>query len=227
LTGTDNTGIILLDTRPVHGTYPFPQWPASQFVIDEVNPQIPLSLEAGTYRLELSVLAGQGERIFATGLGPVTVVTGERAFARPSLANPISASFAGEISLVGYELLPVGANRYSLTLAWQAIGHPAGDYAAVVRLLAADETCCLWQEERMLESSAPPRQRAGYLTSRWLPGEVVSETYTIILPPETQPGTYSLAVALQQPEGGRPLQATVPGLPAADAVFLRPLQVKP
>jgi len=37
LTRADNTGIILLDTRPVHETYPFSRWSAPQFVIDEIN----------------------------------------------------------------------------------------------------------------------------------------------------------------------------------------------
>lgn len=224
LTRADNTGVILLNTQPVQETYPFQQWPVPQFVIDEVNPRIPVDLEAGTYRLELRLLDEGGESVFATGLEPVTVVATERTFTLPGRRYPLSATFGGEIGLAGYDLEQVSVSEYTLTLVWQARQDPAAHYTVFAHLLEQDGTCCVWQEDRMpqRDASAGPHP-----TGRWLRGEVITETYTITLPPGTPPGSYPLEVGLYQAETGRRLQVTVPEQPVSDAVYLRPLQVEP
>lgn len=223
LTRADNTGVILLNTQPVHETYPFQRWTAPQFVIDEINPRIPVDLEAGTYRLELRLFAEGRESIFATGLDPVAIVATERSFTLPALRYPLSAAFSGEIALAGYDLEQISATEYRLTLAWQALHAPTEDYTVFVHLLEQDGICCVWQEDRMPQ---PVAVGDPYPTGRWLQGEVVTDTYTITLPPETPPGSYPVEVGLYQAETGRRLQVTVPGQQVSDVVYLQPLQVE-
>lgn len=228
LARADNTGIILLDTRPVHDTYPFPQWSTPQFLIDQIDPRIPPDLEPGDYRLELGVFDEMEGRIFATTLAPVVVVAGEHAFTLPPLSHPLSAIFAGEIELAGYNLEQVAADSYTLTLFWQALERPASNYTVFVHLLSRDRTCCVWETERMPHSPSLSATLEGvYPTGQWRSGEVIVERYSVKLPPKTLPGSYPLAVGLSLPESGQRLRVVVPDLPASDLVYLRSLQVEP
>ena len=50
--------------------------------------------------------------------------------------------------------------------------------------------------------------RAGlYTTDHWVAGEVVAESYTITIPPETPPGRYRLMVGMYNPQSGARLPA--------------------
>ena len=57
-------------------------------------------------------------------------------------------------------------------MVWRAAAQPTQDYTVFVHLLNADGTCCAWQSDAM------PRG-GSYPTTRWRPGEVVSETIAI------------------------------------------------
>jgi 4-amino-4-deoxy-L-arabinose transferase-like glycosyltransferase len=213
----DNTGRILLDTQPVHGTYPFAQWTTPLFLIDQVTPRIPDDFPPGDYRLNLRLLDGNGGTLLTADLGPLTVVATERLFTPPAVHYPLAAVLGNEINLLGYNLA-VGetAGSYTLTLVWQAQATPTADYTVFVHLLQPDGRCCAWQQDTM------PQQN-GYATSRWLPGEVVVDSYTITLPPDAPTADYPLEVGLYMAENGRRLQVTQPGGPVDDAVYLRPL----
>ncbi|MCP4428127.1 MAG: hypothetical protein GY803_26875, partial [Chloroflexi bacterium] len=108
-------------------------------------------------------------------------------------------------------------NRFALTLVWQAITPPADDYTVFVHLLGLDGVCCLWQADMM------PRQNQ-YPTGRWLPGEVVTDSYEITLRPDASPGEYALEVGLYIAENGRRLQVTIPNRPDSDAIILDGVQ---
>ncbi|MFW5940498.1 MAG: ArnT family glycosyltransferase [Chloroflexota bacterium] len=217
----DNTGKIILDTTPVHGTFPFERWGSSAaemplFVHDEVNPQFPADLEGGEYRLHLRLLDAESSTVFTSSLGTVTVTPTERQFQRPQTEYPLAATFAGEIQLVGYNLEQLEGRRYGLQLVWQALQAPTDDYTVFVHLLREDGSCCLWQQDVM------PRQGT-YPSSRWVAGEYVLDEYEIEIPPEAAAGERQLEVGLYVAETGQRLQVSSPGAAETDVVYLRPL----
>ncbi len=208
------SGRILTNTQPVHGSLPFANWPSPVFLIDHVDGRIPDDLPAGDYHLRLRILDADDNTLFTTELGPLAVEASQRLFELPLTQHPLAATFGNEIVLRGYDLDPIDRNKINLTLVWQAQTHPAADYTVFVHLLGQDGACCLWQADMM------PRQNQ-YPTSRWLPDEVVAESYQITLPPDAPPGDYLLEVGLYIAENGRRLQVSVPSLPDSDTVILR------
>lgn len=215
----DETGVVLLDTQPVQGTYPFQNWRTPLFLRDIIDPQAPLRLEGGDYRLHLRLLDEEGDTIFTSSLGTVTIEATERTFESPQLQYPTSASFAEEIELLGYNREQASSREIRLDLAWRAQQDVEHDYTVFVHLLNGDGSCCLWQSDRM------PRQ-GEHPTSRWLAGEVVLDTYIIELDETVDAGEYPLEVGLYIAESGRRLLLETPSQEVGDALFLRPIVVE-
>ena len=216
----DGTGRIVADTQPVYGRYPFDRWATPQFVIDHQWLRIPADFPPGDYRLHLRLLDAADASVYTADLGPLTVEATPRSFAPPDVAYPLNATLGGEIGLLGYDLAAGETPRSAaLTLVWQARAVPAADYTVFVHLLRLDGSCCAWQQDLM------PRQ-GQYPTTRWLPDEVVVDTYAIALPADAPAGAYPLEVGLYIAETGQRLLVEVPGLPARDAVTLRPWRVE-
>lgn len=209
-------GQLLANSQPAHGTYPFTRWQAPTFVVDRLDPAVPLDLRPGSYRLQLRVVDGAGETVHTADLGPLAVEATERTFTAPPVDYPLDAAFGGEIALLGYNLAQTTAERAELELVWQAIEQPAAAYHVFVHLLRPDGSCCVWQSDRMPRGGTYP-------TDRWLPGEVVVDRYDIFWPAEAAPGHYPLETGLFLLENGRRLVAAQPGLPEGDAVDLQPL----
>ncbi len=139
---SDDTGVVLADTQPVHGTYPFQNWRTPLFLRDVVDPQAPLKLEGGDYRLHLRLLDEGSDTVFTSSLGTVTIEETTRTFEPPRLQYPTSATFAGEIELLGYNREQASAGEIHLELAWRAQQEIAADYTVFVHLLNRDGTCC-------------------------------------------------------------------------------------
>jgi hypothetical protein len=219
LISPDNRGRILINTDPVHGTYPFNDWKEPQFIIDHHDVMIPQDTQPGAYRLGLRLLDGADETLLTSDLGPVNVQESQRQFIAPKTQFPQSATFGSEITLLGYDLSTDSPGEYDLNLVWQSLEQPANDYTVFIHILDLDGTCCVWQDD-----SWP--QRGNSPTRDWLPGEVVVDNYAITLPEEIVAGSYALEIGLYLAENGQRLLVEVPRLPPKDALFLRPLVIE-
>ncbi|MCA9980423.1 MAG: hypothetical protein KDD89_06315, partial [Anaerolineales bacterium] len=206
----NNTGIILADTQPAQGKFPFVLWPTPQFVRDRQTLATPDELAPGTYRLQLRVLSADDQSLLVQPLGEVTLTASERSFVLPDLPNfePLDAVFGEEVALRGYAI-----EGQQLTLVWQAVAEPSTDYTAFVHILNADGTCCLWQAD------LPPADRG---TSQWQVGEVLTRTYQVAIPEGSAPGTYALEVGLYVAENGQRLAVETTAEHGLDFVYLRP-----
>ncbi|GAB4147791.1 MAG: hypothetical protein Fur0021_06930 [Candidatus Promineifilaceae bacterium] len=191
--------------QPVHDSYPFPQWQPPLFLIDRQTVSLPPDLPTGDYELAIQLLDSRGAAIFSQPLGPLQVTAANRLFQPPPIAQQLDARFGDEISLLGYNL-----DGENLTLVWQALAAPAADYTVFVHLLDAQGVCCLWQQD------AWPQQ-GNYATTRWLPGEVVLDTYAI---PLKMSAGYTLEIGLYIAETGHRLQVVQPNTPPSDAILL-------
>jgi hypothetical protein len=221
LMGGNNVGRILLNTQPVHNTYPFISWQTPQFLIDRQTVRMPEDMLAGDYRLVARFMDGADATLATADLGPLRVLVTERSFRVPGVQRPFPATFGNEIDLLGYNLVPLDEpGQYQLDLIWQAQTVPNRDYTVFVHLLQQDGTCapCVWQQDVM------PLQNQ-YPTSRWLANEVVTDSYHIQVPPGTSPGSYRLEIGLYIAETGQRLQVQPPNRPEGDALFLEPIVV--
>ena len=216
----DGTGerITLLEGQPVHDTVPFVDWQPPQFVIDHRAILIPLDLQVGDYRLRLRLAEINGEDIALVDLGPLAIEKTDRLFIAPPLENKLDATFGNEITLLGYEISPIDDGVYKLQLAWQAVREPSANYTVFVHVLDQDGACCIWQQDSMPQQNQHP-------TSRWLPGEVVVDTYEITLPADLPAGEYPVESGLYIAETGQRLTVKLPGQPEGDLALLRPLTV--
>lgn len=151
--------ILLAQTQPIHGNYPFADWATPQLIIDRQTLAIPLDIPPAQYHLNLQL----GNEMVS--LGDLTIQPSSRLFQPPAIAHPLNLHFAGEISLLGYNWQ---ANR--LQLIWQAEQPPSQNYTAFVHLLEADGRCCLWQADRFPGNGA---------TMDWLTGQVVVDEYEL------------------------------------------------
>ncbi len=220
LVGASGVAHPLIETHPVYGTYPFSEWETPQFVIDRQEPVIPADFPPGAYRLSMRLVDDQGETTYTADLGPLQVEETERIFSPPPFANEVNAQFGEEIVLLGYTLGPLENGTTDLTLVWQAYQAPAADYTIFIHALNSDGSCCAWQQDNAPVSGT-------YVTSRWLPGEIIVDQYEIALPAGSPPGDYPIEVGLYIAETGQRLgvSAAEYGSVSADAVLLQPLPV--
>jgi 4-amino-4-deoxy-L-arabinose transferase-like glycosyltransferase len=108
------------------------------------------------------------------------------------------------IRLTGYDVDTSRASSVTVTLYWQAVAVPEGDWIVFVHLLDADG-------HLVAQDDAPPRQ-GDYPTWAWLPGDRVLDHHTLSLPPNLSPGTFQLQVGLYRPDDG----ARIPVFDQAD-----------
>jgi hypothetical protein len=115
--------------------------------------------------------------------------------------RPVTQTQFGEtIALVGLDP-PVDPLRpgqtFTYNLYWQALAPITSNYTVFTHLLDAAGALQAQQDQ--------PPQQGRYPTSWWTPGEIVSDTYTLTLPPQLSPGAYTLRVGLYAPETGQRL----------------------
>ncbi len=64
-------------------------------------------------------------------------------------------------------------------------------------------------------------------TSRWQPGELIPDTYELLLPPELPPGEYQLRMGLYDPATGARRLVYDPAGNSADQLLLGTVTVQP
>ncbi len=178
---------------PAEG-YAFADWRAGEVVEDRYQVQLPRSLPAGDYGLELQL----------DGAEPVELERFEvqalaRTFSRPDTAYVVDRDFTGpsgaQIRLLGYDLGEWDPGQpWQVTLVWQAIEEMPQDYVVFLHLRNAETDAPVAQVDEM------PRA-GGYPTSLWMSGEVVTDDHVLTLPPDPAPGDYVLYVGLYLTDG--------------------------
>jgi hypothetical protein len=181
---TDNGKLaVLWSGQPVHGSYPMRQWKPVQQVLDRYDVPIPADFAPGDYRISLVIDGG----LRPMPLGTVQVVAVTRTFTVPTLAYVVNLHFGDAITLAGYEVKQSGDQQVTVTLAWQARATPDRDYAVFVHLTDLGGTMFSQQDR-------PPSRP----TSQWVPGEVITDTYTL----PTPLGEYTITVGLYVQDNG-------------------------
>ncbi len=176
-------------------------WPRHAWVKAPVRLEMPIALPDGPYGLRLTLLEGERVLTDCPVVESVPIAARARVFEPPPLPFAQEASFGDVLRLLGYNL-ESAKDELTLTLWWQAAKTPTQDYKRFVHLYDVESGAVPVQDDAM------PRNWT-YPTSRWIAGEVVSETVTLAtegLPP----GEYRLGVGWYAPETGTRLPALAP-----------------
>lgn len=217
----------VMDTQPGYGFLPTSLWRPGEMVTDRYEFPLPADLPQGEeYTLHVVLyrfpsLQAIGERPVGPFIIPLETLYEEkpapRQFTLPSVPYPMGVTFGVEIRLAGYDVKREG-DRLLLTLYWQALMSPQGDYTRFVHLFDPATKSVVAQDD------SPPR-RGKYPTSWWVAGEAVSETVTLSLE-GVLPGAYRLAMGLYDATVTR-LPAMGPdGQPIPDNYPMLPLEVR-
>ncbi|MGH2537529.1 MAG: hypothetical protein ACRDHL_09065, partial [Candidatus Promineifilaceae bacterium] len=218
LTGPAGRVVAQLDGQPGYGYLPSSGWPAGRWVDDWLSLPLPADL-ASAYIYPLTVQlydpAG-GSALLVRRLaevsrgadGAMTVSRPRASFEAPADMLPAEVTFGPDVRLLGYRLAQT-ADKLDMTLVWQALRPPAGDYVHFVHLVDPDSDQVLAQHDGMPVWDTYP-------TSQWSAGQVVADPARLDVA-EVPPGEYHLVAGLYLREG-----AATKRLPALDGAG-RPL----
>ena len=220
---------VTLDTQPGYGFQPTSAWLPGENQHDvytlELPPDMPrdaaYSLDVVWYRAASKEEIGRvrvPDISLASTYGLMEVLPPPRSFDVPPMQERVDATFGDAIHLPGYDLKQDG-NRLALTLHWQALIDIGADYKFFVHVFDPATETIVAQADAMPGGNAYP-------TSRWMKGEVVSETFEFMI---TQPGTYRVATGWYDPNSADRLKAMdAKGNPVAtDRVMLGEVIVVP
>jgi 4-amino-4-deoxy-L-arabinose transferase-like glycosyltransferase len=193
-------------------TYPPTQWQRGERVSTFHKFDIPVDIPtAADPELGIELVSpGDSEPLpISRGskvLLPLTLSRREHIFEMPDIEHPLEAYFGESIRLLGYdlgeeELRPGG--EVALTLYWQAIDTPDRGYTVFNHLVGPDEAI-------HGQFDGPPSGDA-WLTSTWLPGEIIVDRRTVPLRPDAADGVYSLLIGLYDATNGARLPVFVDG----------------
>jgi hypothetical protein len=228
LLGRDNARVAERITYSGQGRFPTSLWPPGRAFCESYWLEIaPWADAPELYALEVGLYdAATGQRLAAQNANGQTVEPPNVGLVRVTPAEPappaehaLSYELGEQIALVGFSATALGAdNTFTLTLYWQALRAPQGDYKAFVHLL--DE-----QGEQITQDDAIPRD-GRYPTWAWQPGDLVPDTHQLTLPGPLPPGRYYLAVGLYHPQSGDRLPVVGPqGAVPDNAILLEILGI--
>jgi 4-amino-4-deoxy-L-arabinose transferase-like glycosyltransferase len=215
------TGAILVEQTDVilPDVYPTSHWQEGEQLRTMHRLKIPIDFPAEITTLDLLVslnpAAGAAETILTQGqdkLAEITLVRREHHYEIPSISEPIEAQFGPDIRLLGYDLDTEAEDTIGLTLYWQAVNTPPIGYTVFTHLLNGNGDIVAQVD------SAPVSD--AWLSSAWLPGEIIVDTRTIPLPDGLPPGDYHIALGLYDDNGRLPV--TLNNQPQANDQFIIP-----
>ena len=118
----------------------------------------------------------------------------------PAEIQPLQIDFNRQITLIGYHLNQpiVTGNPIHLTLFWQAEAPIEVDFTVFVQLVDAND-------QIVVQGDSKP-QGGFYRTVYWQPGETIIDGYTLPLPADLPPGSYSIVFGFYEADSGARLQ---------------------
>jgi hypothetical protein len=121
----------------------------------------------------------------------LALVTIGEATPAPPGTSPVYLDYGHQIRLLGYDLARLGqgeASMFDLTLSWQALASIDRDYTVFAHLVDA--------EGAILNQDDGPPGDPFFPTSIWLPGTVIVDDRSLVLPAGSPPGEYFILVGL-------------------------------
>jgi len=185
--------------------YPTSLWKPGEVLLDRHRIDVPVDAPPGPYELQAGMYQLVGSEAETIGSLRLNGSVGGRPPAsaiNATVANPFYANLDDLVLLVGYELagqrlIGGGQAAFSVaeqvdglqvTLLWQAARPMSANLTVFIHLLS-DEGAIVAQTDSQPFSGHYP-------TSVWTQGELLADTYSLILPPELPAGPYRIVVGL-------------------------------
>ena len=167
------------------GRYPTSQWTNGEQIIDLDRVRVPADTPAGDYRWRGVLSSG-----VSFDLGQLHVAAPERSFAMPSIEHRVDQTLGQKVTLLGYSLKgrEVRGETLNLTLYWRAEAGMDKSYKVFVQLLDANGQPRAQVDAIPVNGARP--------TTTWLPSEIVTDNYPLILPADLPNGKYQLVTGM-------------------------------
>ncbi len=197
---TDTIGMVRAAwTGPLVAGYPATSWRETESIRNWYDLSVPAEAPAGEYILRVRLDPMSGAAGASASLGTIRVAGRPHSFTLPDVQHPVRARIGTFGELLGYDL-DQGAIRTGqpvrLTLYWRTLATAPVAYKVFVHLLDAQST--LWGQR-----DAEPRDGEAPTTS-WIPGEVISDIYSIPVQAGAPPGEYDIEIGMYSlPSGAR------------------------
>jgi hypothetical protein len=207
-----NQQVVLAHDFPLGYLYPTSRWTNGDQIVDLDRVRVPLNAATGAYHWR-ATLTQQA----AIDLGGLKVTAPDRSFAMPSIQNRIDQTFEDKVTLLGYRLdgQAVRGQDLKVTLYWRAENEMDVSYKVFIHLLKPDGRPVAQVDAMPMNGSRP--------TIGWLPGEILTDTYTLSVPADLPAGEYVLTTGLyNEDDVGRLRLAT-----GADRIDLTTIDIAP
>lgn len=125
---------------------------------------------------------------------PITVQPSGRLFTAPTIQHAQFARFGDSIHLLGYRIESASAKPgqpLEVVLYWLAPKPTSTSYKIFVHLLDNTGQLRAQQDSIPLGGTLP--------TDRWYPGEYITDSYRLPLPPDLTPGDYRIEIGMYDP----------------------------
>ncbi len=188
--------------------YPTNRWNEGEVIKGQydltVDAAAPTAEQTLNFKLP-TLRPGSGQASNFQPLARLSVVAPERNFTVPTdIQHPLRANLADKVTFLGYDLdratVKPGSTLH-LTLYWQALAKMETSYTVFVHLIDA--------QNRTWGQKDNPPVKGAYPTTSWLPCEVVSDEYEIVVDKTAPAGEYQIEVGMYD-------LATMLRLPAFD-----------
>ncbi|MBI5566103.1 MAG: hypothetical protein HY870_14500, partial [Chloroflexi bacterium] len=149
--------------------------------------RVPTDAETSQYHWRGSI----GDKVIFE-VGELRVTAPDRAFVEPAIEHRIDQTFAGQITLLGYNGATCTARNTPcpLTLIWRAEREQAESYKVFVQLLDATGVPRAQVDALPVNGARP--------TTSWRPREIIADAYSLHLPADLPAGRYRLVAGLYQ-----------------------------
>lgn len=193
------------------GLYPANLWSPDEIVADRFAVRLAQEVDAPVLarafvRLVDAVDAQQGVAAGTVKIAPA---------AWPPMAEAMLAQIGEGIAITAVSAAPTQAQpgeTITVNVTWQVNAPPERPLTTLIHLAQPGQP-------PLATGDSPPRQ-GSYPTQAWAQNEVISDPYTLTLPPDLPPGRYPLWIGMYDPETVQPLPVTVAGAVQADGRFL-------
>ena len=180
---------------------PHARWDSGEVICRRIRARLPDDIAPGPYELVLATPDGSPNPLAPLPVAALQVGQTTRLFTPPDLLIATNAHLGesgegDEIELLGIADLRLASPQLSatpalsVTMVWQAVTPPQGNYKAFLHL--TDQSGSIIAQSDKIPGAANT-------TNGWLAGEVIPDTHILALPAEIGSGPYRLVAGLYDP----------------------------
>ncbi len=119
---------------------------------------------------------------------------------REQIKNKVFVNYSNIVQLTSYEITKYESNIFVITYYWKCLKEMDRNYVIFVHFTDKNGKIVFQQDHKPLYGLYP--------TSNWKEGEIVKESYIVVVPENVKPGTYNIRIGLWYPPTGERLKVS-------------------